>query len=85
LLLTRAQAGDVDTVLVGGDVVLRGGQPTHFDVAAAAAELAEQLAQNEPSAAARALVDTLMPYVAAHYRGWEHPSLQPYEARNSKQ
>ncbi|MCA9988327.1 MAG: amidohydrolase family protein [Anaerolineales bacterium] len=85
LLLTRAQAGDVDTVLVGGDVVLRGGQPTRFDVAAAAAELAEQLAQNEPSAAARALVDTLMPYVAAHYRGWEHPSLQPYEARNSKQ
>ena len=84
LLLTRARAGDVDTVLVGGDVMLRGGQPTQFDVGAAAAELAEHLANTAPSADAQALVTALTPHVAAHYRNWTHPPLQPYEARNSK-
>ena len=43
LLVMRARASHVDTVMVGGEVVLQAGLPTRFDVASAAAELSARL------------------------------------------
>ncbi len=85
LLLQRAGAGDIDTVMVGGEVVLRDGRPTRFDLQAAARELREILAVQAYPAKAAALVEQLRPHVEAHYQGWERPNLRPYTAYNSKQ
>jgi cytosine/adenosine deaminase-related metal-dependent hydrolase len=84
LLVQRARAGDVDTVLIAGEVVLRDGQPTRFDAAEAGRELAARLAAEPyPEAAAR-LVEALLPRVEAYYRGWEMPELEPYSVYNSR-
>ncbi len=84
ILVLRARAGDVDTVLIAGEVVLRDGRPTRFDAAEAGRELAARLAAEPyPEAAAR-LVEALLPRVEAYYRGWEMPELEPYSAYNSK-
>ncbi len=84
LLVQRARAGDVDTVLIAGEVVFRDGRPTRFDAAEAGRELAARLAAEPyPEAAAR-LVAALLPRVEAYYRDWETPALEPYSAYNSK-
>lgn len=84
LLLSRAQARDVDTVLIGGEVVLRDGLPTRFDLRAAAQELAAALAATPFPNAEAAMVQTLLPHIEDHYRGWplDHPD--PYIAYNSR-
>jgi 5-methylthioadenosine/S-adenosylhomocysteine deaminase len=84
LLLTRAQARDVDTVMVEGEVVLREGQPTRIDVAAAGQELAEQLAATPFPADAASMVETLLPHVEDHYRAWGEQELDPFTAYNSR-
>jgi cytosine/adenosine deaminase-related metal-dependent hydrolase len=84
LLVQRAWAGDVDTVLIAGEVVLRDGRPTRFDPAEAGRELAARLAvETYPDAAAR-MVEALLPRVETYYRGWEMPELEPYSVTNSK-
>ncbi len=85
LLLGRARAGDVDAVLVDGDLVLRDGRLVHIDEVAVAAELAESLRAAPYPEDAAAMVAELMPYVAAHYRQWPFPNLDPYDAFNSRQ
>ncbi len=84
LVLLRAQARDVTTVLVGGEVVLRDGRPTRFDLAEAGAELAERLDAAHFSPEIAAAVERLLPHLYAHYRDWEVPALEPYVAYNSK-
>ncbi len=71
LLLTRAAAPDVDTVLVGGEVMLQDGKPLNVDVAAAGAELAQQLASTPYPDQAAEMVQTLLPHLEAYYRQWE--------------
>lgn len=71
LLLTRAAARDVDIVLVGGDIVLQDGKPLNVDVAAAGAELAQQLASTPYPDQAAEMVQTLLPHLEAYYRQWE--------------
>ena len=84
LLVLRARAGDVDTVMIAGEVVFHDGRPTRFDPAEAGKELAERLAAEPyPEAAAR-LVEALLPRVEAYYRGWEMPELEPYSVYNSR-
>ena len=84
LLLNRAQARDISTVLVGGEVVLRDGQPTRFDLEEVARALTEQLDAQPLDEALAADVARLLPHLVAYYRGWAVPEPAPYTAYNSK-
>lgn len=84
LLLTRSQAGDVDTVLVDGEVVLQDGKPTRFDMVAAGMALREALADTTVSKASIDMVERLLPYLEAHYGNWPFQDLDPYTAYNSR-
>jgi len=83
-LLLRAQAGDVERVLIGGETVYAEGKPTRFDAAAAGRALAEILAAQDFPAAAAERVEILTPLIEAHYAAWEEPQLHPHIAYNSK-
>jgi len=63
LLAMRAKAEDVDTVLVGGEVVFRDGRPTRFDMDAAGRELFERLRELRLSLARS---QDVPPYVIFH-------------------
>ena len=84
IVVQRAQAGDVETVLVGGEVVLEGGRPTRFDAEAAARELAERLSATPYPAAAAELAERLLPHLESYYRAWSHPRPAPFTAYNSR-
>lgn len=84
LLLMRAGVGDVDTVLVAGEVVLRDGRPTRFDLDAVAREAAAMLGAAACSPEDGALIDRLLPHIEAYYRAWEIPDLVPYTVYNSR-
>lgn len=90
VLLMRASAGDVDTVLVNGEVVLASGFPTGFDLAEVGAAAAEQLAAQGDRGAYRALAKALRPYLLRWYQGWFEGSgnrpvpLNPYIAYNAR-
>ena len=84
LLLMRAGAGDVDTVLVGGEVVLRDGRPTRFDLDEVAAEAAAMLAGQPFRSADARMVERLRGYVEAYYRDWEVPDLAPWTVYNAR-
>ncbi|MCH8154409.1 MAG: amidohydrolase family protein, partial [Proteobacteria bacterium] len=84
LVVLRARAGDVDTVLIAGEVVLEGGQPTRFDPAEAGKELAERLAATAYPRERAALVARLLPHLEAYYQAWEMPQLTPYSLYNSR-
>lgn len=84
LLLSRARAADVDTVLVGGEVALRDGQPLRFDWQDAGRTLAEELAATAPPDGAHELVKVMMPAIEAYYGAWPQPDLRPYAAFNSR-
>jgi cytosine/adenosine deaminase-related metal-dependent hydrolase len=84
LLLLRASRRDVDTVLVGGEVVFRDGAPTRFDLAEAMRALAEEIAPGAyPSERANA-ARKLVPHLEAWYRAWPMPRLEPYGIYNSR-
>ena len=84
LVVLRARAGDVDTVLIAGEAVLEGGQPTRFDPAEAGKELAERLAATAYPRERAALVARLLPHLEAYYQAWEMPALTPYSVYNSR-
>lgn len=84
LLLLRAKAQDVDTVFVGGEVVLQAGLPTKFDLRSLGQTLADQLDAQSAPEHYRDLVAELKPHLAHWYAQWESPSLVPYAAFNSR-
>ncbi len=84
VLLMRARAGDVHSVLVGGEVVFEDGRPTRFDLEAVAAELAKSLARADSMADSAALVAELTPHLESWYKAWEVPPLDPYVHYNSR-
>ncbi|PSN13787.1 cytosine deaminase [filamentous cyanobacterium CCT1] len=84
LVLMRAKAMDVDTVLVGGKVVLRSGLPTGFDLQAVGQAIAAELEAQPAPHQRRALVAELKPYLADWYGRWEMPPLTPYAVFNSR-
>lgn len=84
LVLYRASAGDVDTVLVGGEIVVEGGRVTTFDEAAAGQELATNLDKLDYPADDAAMVESLMPHIIKYYEDWELQSLEPYIVYNSR-
>ena len=83
LLLMRAGAGDVDTVLVGGEVVLRDGRPTRFDLDEVGREAAAMLGGQAFRSADAAMVERLRRHVEAHYQAWEVPDLVPWTVYNA--
>jgi cytosine/adenosine deaminase-related metal-dependent hydrolase len=84
LLVLRAQARDVRTVLIDGEVVLRDGLPTRFDLEAAGQEFAERMAAAPFPAEAAARIGLVKPHLEAFYRGWDVPALEPYVRQNSR-
>ena len=84
VLLMRAKATDVDTVLVNGKVVLRSGMPTGFDLKEVGQTIAQQLEAAPNRDSYRALATELIPYLSKWYAQWEVPSLSPYAAFNSR-
>jgi cytosine/adenosine deaminase-related metal-dependent hydrolase len=84
VLLLRAKAIDVDTVIVGGNIVLQRGLPTKFDMAAVGQALALELNAQQETKEVSALVAELKPHLTRWYSNWEHPSLESYAAFNSQ-
>jgi cytosine/adenosine deaminase-related metal-dependent hydrolase len=84
LLLMRAKADDVRTVLVGGEVVWNDGRPTRFDIDAAARELAGALKTTPFPQRQAELIERLRPYIEGYYGAWEAAPLTPYISYNSK-
>ncbi len=84
IVVQRARAGDVETVLVGGEVVLEAGRPTRFDTEAAGEELAGRLAATPYPAEAADLAERLLPYLESYYQAWTHPRPAPYTSYNSR-
>ena len=84
LLLMRAGAGDVDTVLVGGEVVLRDGRPARFDLDEVAREAAAMLDSQAFGFADARLVERLRGHVEAYYLNWETPDLAPWTVYNTR-
>jgi cytosine/adenosine deaminase-related metal-dependent hydrolase len=84
LIVLRAGAQDVRSVLIAGDLVYDGGRVLGFDADAVARELADMLAAQPFPAAAAATVADLLPHIVAYYRGWEHPEHRPYTRYNAR-
>jgi len=84
IVVQRARAGDVETVLVGGEVVLEAGRPTRFDAEAVGRDLAERLAATPYPAAAADLAERLLPHLESYYRAWTHPRPAPFTSYNSR-
>jgi 5-methylthioadenosine/S-adenosylhomocysteine deaminase len=85
-LVTRARKQCVDTVVIGGEVVLRGGEFVHLDADRVARELGA-LAARAPQPRSRRWTEALedvRPYVEAYYRGWASPPYEPYYTVNSR-
>ena len=84
LVLYRASAGDVDAVLVGGEVVVENGQVTIIDELAVGQELAASLNKIDYPAEDAAMVEALMPHIIKYYEDWEFQTLDPYIVYNSR-
>ena len=83
LIVLRARADDVRSVIVDGRLVYHEGHVMGFDVDEVVSELAGMLAaQAFPDHCAR-VVEKLIPYVLDHYRAWDHPALRPHTVYNS--
>ena len=83
-LLMRAGACDVDTVLVGGEVVLRAGRPTRFDLDAIGREAAAMLDSQAFRSDEAGLIERLRGHVEAHYLNWDTPDLSPWTVYNTR-
>ena len=84
LLVLRAQARDVRTVLVNGEVVLRDGLPTRFDLEAAGREFAERMAAAPFPSEAAERIGLVKPHLERFYQRWDVPELEPYVRQNSR-
>jgi 5-methylthioadenosine/S-adenosylhomocysteine deaminase len=84
LLLLRARAADVRLVMVDGEVVLRDGQPTGFDLAAASREAAAVLAAQPYPVHAADTVRQALPHLEAYYAGWSVSEPAPYICYNAR-
>jgi cytosine/adenosine deaminase-related metal-dependent hydrolase len=84
LLLLRAGRRDVNTVLVGGEVVFRDGAPTRFDLKKAFRALAEEVASSAYPAERANAARQLVPYLEAWYRAWPVPPLNPFNVYDSR-
>jgi cytosine/adenosine deaminase-related metal-dependent hydrolase len=84
VILMRAKALDVDMVWVNGNLVLKDGQPTRFDLKAVGRAIAEQLTASPNRHVYRTLSQELLPHLTHWYRQWDIPKLEPYSIFNSR-
>ncbi|MEM7224587.1 MAG: amidohydrolase family protein [Pseudomonadota bacterium] len=84
LILLRAKASDVTSVLVAGELVLEDRQPTRFNTLEVGRALAESLAAEAYPSEAADMVAALTPHLEAWYQSWETPELDPYVVYNSR-
>ena len=84
-VLHRARGMDVDTVLVGGEVVLRDKEFTKLDHASILAELCRSADLPPEPVTQRWMQATrdIRPHVAAFYKRWETPAYEPCYTVNS--
>ena len=82
----RGKSAHVDTVLINGEVVLRGGRSAMVDEDAVTAELREQLSRSiEPETqATRGMAARLLPYIHQFYDDWSIPSDGPHYLYNGR-
>ena len=80
------RSGAVDTVIIDGEVVLRGGKHTKIDKEEIIRELTERYSRPlEPQTQeARALVQGLLPYVEKFYQDWRQDEGAPHYRYNSR-
>ena len=85
-LLYRGKAQHVDTVIIDGEVVLRGGTFTRVNKEDVAKELRDRFSRPvEPSVAeTRRMVQQLLPYVKQFYKGWQPGNGPPHYRYNSR-
>ncbi len=89
VLLDRAESSDIDTVMVGGRVLMEGGRVTIVDEAVVRERFAEAMAQRvyRPSAEVQrwAELGTLVePYLPDFYRPWYETRIDPAYTYNAK-
>ncbi len=84
LLLYRASADEVDTVLVDGQVVVKRGRVTTIDEAAVGQVLAARLAGTEYPSEGAALVEALLAHLEQYYQAWNLAPHDPYIIYNSR-
>jgi len=84
LIALRAKKGDIQSVMVNGEIVMRDGVATCFDEGAAARALAEHLdAQRLPKETAD-VVAAITPHLEAWYQKWQVPESEPYTRYNAR-
>ena len=82
----RGKSAHVDTVLINGEVVLRGGRFVKADEEEITAELRQQLARPiEPETlATRQMAERLLPYIHQFYDNWSIPANGPHYLYNGR-
>ena len=86
-LLYRGRGLDVDTVIVDGEVLLRGRRFTKVDKADVWAQVRDSMANglDESHKARRRMAEELFPYTERFYQGWSLPQGEPHYRYNSKE
>ncbi|MGB7487791.1 MAG: amidohydrolase family protein, partial [Phormidesmis sp.] len=84
VVMMRARSSDVETVIVNGNTVLEGGNPTGFDLSEVGQALAEQLGSSPQRADYQALAKAVRPHLVQWYARWQTPALDPFVAYNSR-
>ena len=84
-LIYRGRGQDVDTVIVDGEVIMRGREFTKVSKTEAWAELKAQLSQelSPPEVERKEFSRQVLPYVHRFYQGWSMEDAKPYYFYNS--
>ena len=82
----RGKSAHVDTVLINGEVVLRGGQFVKADEQQVTAELRHQLSHpiDGQTQATRQMAARLLPYIERFYEDWHIPADGPHYLYNGR-
>jgi cytosine/adenosine deaminase-related metal-dependent hydrolase len=84
LIVSRASARDVDTVIVGGKIVIQSGKLMTIDEESLAKEIASNLDASPYPLELASMVDQLVPRIAKYYADWDCGHHEPYICYNSR-
>ena len=84
-LIYKARASDVDTVMIGGRVMVEGGRVSSVDEERMLENLKSELVQplSEESRARRRTAEELKPYIQQFYESWEPGQHKPFYVYNN--
>jgi cytosine/adenosine deaminase-related metal-dependent hydrolase len=85
-IVYRARSGDVDTVMIDGEVVLEGGRATRVDRKRTLDEIARGFAVPPPPEVLerQRFSQAIFPYVKNFYADWPLPKIDPYYGLNTR-